>query len=167
MSSRVLPGIGSPQTSVTFLHVNEPMGGDVDERDDIGRLAEALAGNVPAAGVLYDRYAGALFALATTVTDMSNAERAVLVAFSPRRPVRRAPQPDGVRAKGAWDELARRTLSACAVDTDGSIVMRNRALLALVLHGNHSYRDAAAVLSMSPDEAAEGLRQSLREAHAA
>lgn len=120
---------------------------------DRALLEGARAGDLAAAGDLYDRYGAALYALAITVTKRAPvAEATVVEGFR-----------TGVTSSGAPGDqvghlLARATLAACPRSEEH----RSRCLLALVIFGVSTYRDAAAVLGIEPAEAAGALRDGLR-----
>jgi len=118
----------------------------------------AAAGSVPAVARLYDNYGAALYRLALIVVgDSGRAETAVCEGF--RRA--RAHPLMGEAPEDAWRELVRLTMLAAW--TMAGTVRTGSALLGLTLIGDHTYREAALVLDMEPDEAAGVLRAALRE----
>lgn len=118
---------------------------------DRALLERAGAGDVVAAGDLYDRYGAALYALAITVTGRQpEAEAAVVDGF----------RTAATTARGsdcrAWHLLARATLAACSTTDEPQA--QSRRLLALTRFGAHNYREAAESLGIEPAEAARQLR---------
>lgn len=145
---------------------------------DVGRPTEVRSDDIDVSmGELYDRHGAALFNLAYVVSlDPLVADAAVVRAFT----MASAATKHSVASITAY-QLARLTFLACYSDsprsasagsTAGStgcwdaMSRRQRALLALTVHGGHSYRDAAALLELNPTEAAEVLRTTLHEAAA-
>jgi len=64
---------------------------------------------------------------------------------------------DDTWSPASWEEVA----GADARDVLRSIDPRDRALVALTLFGDHTYREAATVLGLAPDVAADLLRDTL------
>jgi len=118
----------------------------------------AAAGNVPAVASLYDTYGAALYRLAHIVVgDSGRAETAVCEGFRSAR----AHPLVGEAPEDAWRELVRLTLLAAW--TMSGTGRTGAALLGLTLFGDHTYREAALLLDMEPDEAADVLRAALRD----
>ncbi len=131
-------------------------------------LELARAGDVSALGHLYDRYGTTLYRLAHALTrNADQAESVVLQVFTDACAAGSLPTPRPVRA-----ELTHLVLVAylgfvtshdLAAEVPGSRLSRREwALVGLTLHGDHTYRDAAAVLELDPAVAAETLSSALR-----
>lgn len=148
-------------------------------------LDQARRGDSTALGELYDRHGGALFKLAHAVAgDDTEAGAAVVQALAAVCDATCGDPGSTDPSVSVLHELSRRTFLAAsapaaapvgsgeqdpvedivhAVDT--SLVARDprqRALLGLTRCGDHTYREAAALLGMSPDVAAQELRTALR-----
>ncbi len=96
---------------------------------------------------LYDRHAGALYAFARGVlgegTAAEDAVVDVLVDACGARPATPA-QPRSVR-----HALAVATYRRCASPGPLTAAARSRAVLALCVHGEHTYREAAALTGVA------------------
>ncbi len=126
---------------------------------DAALMDLAVAGDLAALGSLYDAYGAELYRLAQVVVGHSaGAQLAVCEGFrhARARPV------DGVAPQDPARELVRLTLLASrAIAEDERL---GASLLGLTIFGNHTYREAALLLGMAPDEAADVLRTALLDA---
>lgn len=132
-----------------------PATGLVSEMHDDNALLERLgSGDVAAAGVLYDRYGAAMYTFALTVTRSPAAAAAAVLEVFRTAAATSAPG-------RAWQRLAHATLAACPPSEEPEVL--SRSLLALTLYGSHTYREAAVLLGIDSDEAAQRLRETLSD----
>jgi hypothetical protein len=146
-------------------------------------LGCARGGDVRAAGELYDRHGTALLNLAVTVSGSRvDAASAVVAALASACADAASTDP----ALPVLHELSRLTFQSCEVSNTSappttltararddvvpgavgldSLGPRQRALVALTVYGEHTYREAGALLGLSPRVAAQLLRLALLDA---
>ena len=129
---------------------------EVERRpSDHALLERAGAGDLVAAGDLYDRYGSSLYLLAIAVTGSRSAARAAVVdgfQVAVRSPIGPGEQP--------WQLLARATYDACpGAHGRGA---QSRCVLAFTCFGALTDREAASTLEIEPEQAARYLREALR-----
>lgn len=136
---------------------------NVDQRTGRPRLLlRAGRGEVVALGDLYDQHGAGLYRLALALSrDARTAESAVCEAFQLACVgAERAPT---VRLD--WHQLAGYVFAACRgawADRDATVETHDAEdMLALTLHGGHTYRGAAFLLRLDAPTAAALLRSSL------
>jgi hypothetical protein len=142
----------------------------------------ARDGDVRAAGELYDRHGTALLNLAVTVSGSRvDAASAVVAALASACADAASTDP----ALSVLHELSRLTFQSCDVSNTSapttltarahddvvpgavgldSLGPRQRALVALTVYGEHTYREAGGLLGLSPGVAAQLLRLALLDA---
>ncbi|WP_380169349.1 hypothetical protein [Jannaschia sp. R86511] len=118
-------------------------GSTTHEDSDRRLLRDACAGDGAAVAALYDRHSGALYATACCVLGPGTpAEDAVVDALVDACRPHDAPS---AGRRSVRHELARATYERCAAAQTLTPAERQRAVLALCLHGEHTYRDAVAL----------------------
>lgn len=113
-----------------------------EDHEDRHLLRGARAGDGDCVASLYDRHAGALYAFARGVLgEGTAAEDAVVdVMVDACGPRTTSPSHRSVR-----HALAVATYHRCASPGPLSVAARSRAVLGLCVHGEHTYREAAAL----------------------
>jgi hypothetical protein len=129
---------------------------------DVALLRDARGGAAGALGDLYDRHGPALFTLAYTVTGssaMAGSRVVDVMGVACLDPTSMDP------TRSVLHELSRLTFESCRSTADGTDSRfpadRQGALLGLTVHGDHTYRETALLLGLSPLEALELIRSAL------
>ena len=126
--------------------------------DDGAPLDLAASGDAVALGMLYDAYGPSLYRLARVVVGTAaGAELAVCEGFHlvRTRPV------DAATGQDLWHELVRFTMLPSSTSTgDGGA---GAATLGLTMFGDHTYREAAQLLDIETEVAADVLRTALHD----
>lgn len=129
--------------------------------DDQGLLLDARGGDGGSIAGLYDRHANALLALARYVLGVGKtAEDAVVDTIVDA--CGRGEAGD-LRHGSVRHELARATYQRCRAPGPLSPAARSRAVLALCLHGEHTYREAGALTGVVGASLGDLMRDALAD----
>lgn len=128
---------------------------------DHGLLLHARAGDDRAVAALYDRHADALYSLARCVLDDgAAAEDAVVGTMVDSCGPGAVGRP---RLRSVRHELAGATYRRCQAAVPLSRSARSRAVMALCLHGDHSYREAGVLTGITCAPLGDLLREAVAE----
>lgn len=130
-----------------------------DDGEERGLLADARSGDGDAVAALYDRHAHSLYALARCVLGERSAAEDAVVDAMVHCCGRGAP--DRTRQRSVRHELARELYQRCQAQGLLAPAARSRAVLALHLHGEHTYLEAGALTGVAGTSVGHLLRDAL------